>query len=283
MAWRWGALLGGCLAVGCAHGSASRKTTPSSCAPNELPLRIIARRGKPWRLFVDAELRGEQVLFLFDTASAKTYLRHPLDGPKLDAASATVRLGCVDRVLDGRPVRPLEPEAGRRVLGTVGADALGDRVTELDLRPGKGVLRTHAEVPAEARGWPSAPLVRVAGVPVTEATVDGQPARMLLDTGTEETILLDPHAAELGPGRIVHTTDVFGETLELVRGEATLAWGEAQPRKTRLWRTRAFGAFEQQAQQIGGAQGILGLASFGARRVVLDLVGGRVWIEPLPP
>jgi hypothetical protein len=162
------------------------------------------------------------------------------------------------------------------VLGALGADAVLSRPTELDLRVGR--LRQLPSVSPEIAAWPSVAVESVKGVLLTRAEVDGKPMRLLVDTGTDTLLLLADAPAT---GTTVPTHDAFGHAMQLVWGSAHLAWG---PRKGRVptWFTRSHPAFERHAQEVGGADGILGLAAMGNRRLVFDAPHDRLYLEPQP-
>jgi hypothetical protein len=231
------------------------------------------------RVFVDVTKDDAGALFLCDTGAASTHLMHALDGPRHTARAGTIRLGCEARVLDSSPQIPLDRFAGRDVIGILGADAVTSRLTELDLQA--GTLRFHDRLPDDVVNWPAVPLELVNGVLLTRAKVDGRPARLLLDTGTDAVLLLTETP---GLGQVVTTTDVFGNALHLVWSSAQLEWDRDEVRKVPAWRTRAHPAFERHARELGGADGILGLSAMGSRRLVFDLAHARLlvspWLEP---
>ena len=76
------------------------------------------------------------------------------------------------------------------------------------------------------------------------------------------------------------THDVFAQPIELVWGSAQLEWDGGAERKVPTWRTRSHPAFERHARELGGADGILGLAAMGNRRLVFDVASARLYLEP---
>lgn len=270
------------VAMGCARSPTPvTPVAPASraCVPRETQLRVVSFDGLAHRAYVQVDHDGATGLFLLDTGAARSHFRHDLAIDRVLPARG-VRVGCDERWLESRASRPLPPWSGVSVIGTLGADALAlsRGVAEIDLARGR--VRTMTALPAEVRDWPSAPLTMSGGVPLTEASIDGARVRLLLDTGTEQTTLVVPAGDDLGVGKIVRTSDAFGNPIALTEVVASVAWGDDLPARSSVYRTSHFPAFEELANDAGGANGILGLASFGLRRVVLDVAGGRVWLEP---
>lgn len=278
----WGALCA-TLSIGtaaCARTPPPVAVSAPHCVPRETNLRIVSHDGLAHRAYVQVDRDGVAGLFLFDTGAARSHFRHDLAIDRVLPARG-VRVGCDERWLESRASRALPPDRGVAVIGTLGADvlALSQGIAEIDLA--RGHLRTMTALPREARAWPSAPLVMSHGVPLTDATIDGQLVRLLLDTGTEQTTLMVTADSDLGEGKIVRTSDAFGNPILLTEAVASVAWGDDLPARSPVYRTAHFPAFEEHATDAGGADGILGLASFGLRRVILDVAGGRVWLEPV--
>jgi hypothetical protein len=248
---------------------------PRACNPAELPLRVFWFEQRADRAFVPVVKDGAAALFMLDTGAAITHLVHGLALPPFLPSAGVVALGCQPRTLDSWRQRPVDGVDGLEVIGSVGADVFLGAPTELDLR--RGVLRFHDRLPAETSTWPSVPFDVKDGVMVISAEVDGYPVRLLFDTGTNDLTLL---TAGIDDRAGVASTDVFGNKLRLVWGSASLVWGSSAPRIVTAWRTRSFPAFEQQARTWGGTHGLLGLSSFGARRLVVDGKRGRIYLGP---
>ena len=238
-------------------------------------LHVERHRGLPVRAYVDVTKDGVPAMFLFDTGAATTRLIHGLGGPPVVPDAGVVRLGCSFVLnLPSGAVRALPPAKGLDVVGLLGADILVQRPTEVDLHT--DTMRDYERLPDEVAAWPTVPVELIDGVLVTRATVDGRSMRLLIDTGTDTLLLLTDTP---GAGDVVTTTDSFGSSLSLVWGSAMLEWEGPKPRRVPAWRTRAHPAFERHAAQCG-AEGILGLAPMGNRRLVFDVAHARLYLEP---
>lgn len=245
------------------------------CDANVLQLRVDRHEGLPVRAFVDVTKDGAPATFLFDTGAARTHVSHSLDDRQIRTNASTVRLGCSDRTLESWPHAAQKHSAGLDVIGVLGADAVMAWPTELDLRADRLIVRDR--VPEDVARWPTVPLEVSHGVALTRARVDGRAVRLLFDTGTDTLLLLtdDP-----GTGTVVMTHDVFAKPIEMVWGSAQLEWDSSEARKVPAWRTRSHPAFERHARELGGADGILGIAAMGNRRLVVDAENGRLFVEP---
>ena len=254
---------------------AAAAPAPAPCTADVLRLRVDRDEGLPVRAFVDVTKDGAPATFLFDTGAARSHLAHSLDDRSYRHDAGTVRLGCSDRTLDSWPHAAQRKSGGLDVIGVLGADAVVGHPTELDLRSDR--LIVHDRIPDDVAAWPTVPLEVARGVLLTRARVDGRPVRLLFDTGTDTLLLLtdDP-----GTGKVVKTHDVFAQPIELVWGSAQLEWDGNEARNVRAWRTHSHPAFERHARSLGGAEGILGIAAMGNRRLVVDAAHGRLYVEP---
>jgi hypothetical protein len=119
---------------------------------------------------------------------------------------------------------------------------------------------------AEAAGWPSAPFDAVRDLALAHVALDGQPVRLMLDTGSPDVLWLGQQPT---PGDSeVDTTDAEGNPIKMYYGQATLtlgAWTGVVP----VFRVPSFPYFEQTVRDLGGnIQGLLGLSALGRAFVV---------------
>ena len=165
------------------------------------------------------------------------------------------------------------------VIGTLGGDLFADHVVEVDLRK-KRLIRYAANAPpAVPPTWPSLVIEVVRGIPLARAVVDGKPVRLIVDTGAWNLQLLDRDAEVPADARSVR--DVFGNAVQFASGQALLRLGDMAERQVSVSRTRAFPAFERQAAELGGGiDGLLGLSSLGASRILFDFPNGAIRLAP---
>jgi hypothetical protein len=199
-----------------------------------------------------------------------------LDGPPLAPNAGTVIFGGRPHRLDSWRTRPVPGVQGLDVIGIVGADAFLGAPTELDVRRGR--LVRHSRLPDEVRTWPAVPVAVKDGVLVTRARVNGYDLRLLLDTGSEDTIVM---SGDVDEQRGALTTDALGNPIRLVTTRAWLAWERPAASALPVMWTRSFPAFEEEVATWGGMGGVLGMSALGRRRLVFDAAHGRVYVEPV--
>ena len=247
---------------------------PEVCHDESIPLVIERRAGHAVRFYVRVDGEGGPGLMLLDTGTARSHLTSPMGGRTVPHAG-TVRVGCRTETMDGWAERPLEPFGGLPVLGSLGADLVMKGTTELDLRSGR-LIRWGRQLPDVMRAWPQVALGTKDGMPVTRAVIDGNALELLVDTGSEDSILM---TLELDDRHATVTTDALGNSLRLVSMTSSLLWGAA-PHDVRVSWTRSFPAFQRLVQSWGGTAGLLGVTSLGERRIVFDASDRRLYLEP---
>jgi hypothetical protein len=229
-----------------------------ACTASDVPLIET-----PQRLHVAVTHAGAPALLLVDTGSSTTFLHEPLGSPDPVPHAGAIELGCDTLELDGRPVAPEDPVGGVPTIGTFGVDRLLPGPTTVDLA--RAVIEHVA--PADAATWPHASYDVVRGLVLAHVSLDGQPVRLMVDTGSPATLWLGQPAQ---PGDVeVDTTDAEGNLVRLYAGTATLAIGDSTATIDVL-RAPSFPYFEQTVAALGGnVAGLLGLSSLG-RGFVLD-------------
>jgi hypothetical protein len=226
--------------------------------------------GSTDRLHVQIEYNGAPAVLLLDTGSPTTFFQEPLGSPDPVANAATFQIGCDAVVVDGRPEAPEGSVNGMPSVGTFGVDRLLAATSEIDLVDER---LSYANV-AGTTGWMTAPYDVVSGLVLPHVALDGQPMRLMLDTGSQDTLWLGQAAQ---PGDVaVDTTDAQGNVVHLFAGTAMLTIGNMQ-RTIPVLRAPSFPYLEQTVAALGGdVQGLLGLSSLGDA-FVLD---GMLHVEP---
>lgn len=256
---------------------------PRSCDDAHPPILLQRDQGGlPIRIFAPVEYAGRAELLLFDTGAARTHLAHGLAGQEVIKSAGHLLLGCTSLVVDSWRRRRVPGIDGHPyAVGTLGTDAILATATELDLEAGRWIRYDDGAIPPDAEAWPLVPLEIVRGIPLARVVVDERPLRLMVATGTSDTLLLDERVA--GAPNASVTTDAFGNRVELVRDVAVLRWPGMQPERVPVWRTRSHPAFERHVVELGGGiDGILGLSAFGSRRVLIDPKRQTMRLSPPP-
>jgi len=233
------------------------------------------------RLYVEAELDAKRVAFIFDTGSATTFLERPIGTPDPTRHAADILIGTCSVAVDGRPY-PIDEVTGGGlgVVGTLGADTLlGAKATELDLAGMRIVRSVKVPLDPDIMSWPTVRIDIVRGHLLAHVVVDGQPLRLMVDTGS-------PHLLWVGrngePGdEEVRSSDATGNPLTLYLGTATVQLGEGSSERAPILRAPSFPYFEETVRQLGGnVAGLVGLSALGRRRIVVDRAARVLRVRP---
>jgi hypothetical protein len=241
-------------------------TPVEDCKPTSLTVH------KDDRGFVDrlhARLTAfddDQGFFLVDTGSQKSFAVTSSYEPPISTPTV---LACKPMMLPVVERAPGTTPTGAVQRGILGADLLVfDSIYDLDLRagtlawypaPAAGLGAGAVHVPIEWRdGW-----LVASGV-----VVDGQPVKLILDTGSPYVFMMSKQAR--ADEVRVDDTDGTGASITywLADGDVALP-GRAAVRQP-VDRADAFPTLETVIAQLGGdIQGLLGLAALGDRRIVI--------------
>ncbi len=251
------------FAIGCSSHPAAPQPDVPSCDGQTIPLIAM-----PGRLHVAVD-DGAAVL-LVDTGSSTTFLQEPLGSPDPVPNAGTIALGCRMLAVDGRPEAADTPVNGVPSIGTLGTDVLRGGPSELDLAGAELVLHPDGVPFPEAAGWPTVPFDLADGLVLPHVALDGTPVRLMLDTGSGDTLWLGQQPE---PGDVeIDTTDAEGNVVKLYQGTVELtigAWQGTVP----VLRAPSFPYLEQTVATLGGnIAGLLGLSSLG-KAVVIDIDG----------
>lgn len=259
--------------------AASQHAPPDPAACTDAPLDLLATRwqGAPTALYVPATWDDAAVALHLDSASAYTVLFVEGEPAGWVDDAGTVTVGCDTLTLPGyRGLGQLPDVRGRAVVGMAGADWLLRSPVDLDIRGAE--LRRFATAPAT---WETAPWVTydlVGGEMLVDATFDGRPVRLVVDTGAAHAVWLG-EAPE--PGDVeVTTEDALGDPLTVWQGSAEIGLaGEAW--EATMLRAERFPVLEAVSAQLGvPLDGLLGLSAFPGGRIYLDPASQRLYLPP---
>jgi hypothetical protein len=194
-------------------------------------------------------------------------LQEPLGSTDPQPNAGSVELGCETLELIGRPESPFPPVGDVPVIGTFGDDRLSAGPSKLDVANAVAEFHAPGDHFAEAASWPATQLAWPAGYAVVDATLDGTPLQLQLDTGAFDTVWVG-QAAQPGDTE-VQTTDAYGDPITLYIGHATLTIGTWSG-TIEIARAPSFPSFTQTWQQLdANVVGLFGLSSLGSA-IVLD-------------
>jgi hypothetical protein len=278
----------GCLAFSVSFfgGAGSAQAAPlappslagASTCEGGVPLRMkYDAHGVPERIYVVGELEGEKVALWFDTGADESHLDHGLTGPEV-GQSKEVAFGGKKRVLRSWRRQQWEGIDGLKCVGAIGTDEVLGGATEIDLKRGCLTKRQSGQFPADAGTWSSMAIDIVNNRIVTNATINGAPWRLMVDTGVYDTIVISPDRTDFGPDRFT-VGDVLGTQVFFAREPALFSWQGSSPRQIPTWATSRFSTFDMLA--LGPSiRGMLGLTTIGKRRFVVDSEMKRMLVEP---
>ncbi len=235
---------------------------------DEIALTRSPSTGHPSALYVPVEVAGSWGLLHLDSASARTVLFAPEASGWIEEYR-WASLGCHERILPGVSGLGSMPDVdGQPVLGMAGADLLLEEPVLLDVA--RGILLRSPRDPSVAAGTLDVPHTIALGLYVVEATFDGAPVRLILDTGAGHTLWLSDRAR---PGEVdVVTQDALGQPLVLRQSTVTLGLGGAS-KQVPLVRTAKFGIVEELSKKMGiQLDGLVGLSAL--RMVWADSASG---------
>jgi hypothetical protein len=258
-------------------GSVADMASDAGCVLGSVPLLVDSDGSVASRLHVAVEHAGAPAAMLLDTGSGTTFLQEPLGSPDPVPHAGVIQLGCRSLTLDGRPEVPDDPVQGVPSIGTIGADLFLSGPSQIDIGGARLLLQERGSTIAGTAGWPGAPFDDVSGLVLAHVSLDGNPVRLMVDTGS-------PHVLWLGqapqPGDVpVDTSDAQGNVVHLYYGTAVLSVGGTD-RTVPVLRAPSFPYFEGTVKALGGnVQGLLGLSAVGAG-IVFDPDAGVIRIAP---
>lgn len=229
------------------------------------------------RLYVPARFEQQDVLLMFDTGAAQSFINLGTDAEPWIPQAGVVEIADFPFEMAGRNFER-HTAHGKQVAGTLGTDFLMLGPSDLDLRCGRlSVYLQGAQAPGAS--WPVLGFDNVMGHVVTPVQVDQQSLRLILDTGAQHTLLL---GADGEPGdTLVETTDAVGNVLQLYLGQAELILGSDPPRTIHVLRAPSFPYLEETVKILGGnIQGLLGLSSLTGRSILVDGSSSELRLEP---
>jgi hypothetical protein len=270
---------GGAGAGGTGTGQEPQGGSGGDCAVNPAPMFVAANFGVASRLHVPVDRQGEAVALLFDTGSALSFFFLGQRGPTYVEHSGDVGLGCDIVPMAGRNFDLDEPVNGLSVVGILGADYLLGGVSQIDTATATLTRRIPAELPAEQAEWPAQSFDDVQGHIIVPVKLDGEPVRLMFDTGSPEILWLGEEAQ---PGDVpVTTTDAKGNELTLYLGQVMLEIAGEPPVMVPVMRAPSFPYFEQTVAQLGGnIHGLLGLSALRGRSLVVDPNESELHLSP---
>lgn len=191
-----------------------------------------------------------------------------------DAGSVT--LACETLELTGFPQAPLEPVAGRPVVGTIGDDMLLAQPAWLDLAGEQLVFHAPGDPFAQAVGWPATSMTRPYGyIRVEDVSFDGKPVKLLLDTGSPDCLWLGEEPAE-GDVEIMGV-DALGQPVVMYVSQVTVSIG-TWSKTVQVFKVPSFPYFQPLAT-AAGVQGLFGVSAF-PDGVVFDTDAMKVRVAP---
>ena len=276
-----------------ATGSSTSATTTSSssggdgggggaptCPVNTIELIVSSQGGVPDRFHAHVRFQGQDAALLFDTGSALTFLFIDDPDPVWEPDYGTIELGCDTVPVPGRGGLADHGEVdGLPVIGILGVDYVAAGTSLIDHDADQIVRHPSGTVLPETAGWSELPFDDVEGHMIAPVELDGEPLRLMFDTGA-------PHILWLGeqgqPGdQEVQTSDAKGNILTLYYGDVLLEMAGEPEKTVPVLRAPSFPYFEMTVASLGGnIHGLLGLSALDGRRFVIDGATDSILIEP---
>ncbi len=240
----------------------------ASCVLATVPLLLDTSSGALTRIHVPVTFEGAAHAMLLDTGSNATFLDEPLGSPDPVPDAGEVAIGCETRTLIGRPVVPEDPFQGLTNVGTVGVDLLLKGPSKIDFTASVATLHASGAPFPETAAWPNAPFDLDEGLVLPHVSLDGMPVRLMLDTGSPDTLWL---GQQPNPGdQEIDTTDAEGNPVKLYLGTVDVTIG-TKTLTVPVYRVPSFPYLEKTIQDLGGnIQGLLGLSALGSSGFVID-------------
>jgi hypothetical protein len=246
-------------------GGAAESPSPSP-PPEECPLEetimLTSQQydGETIALYAPVEVEATPGLFHVDTASLVTFLLAPDAGLWVEDY-AKGSLGCRERSFPGRGGLGSLPDVdGLPVLGVAGADLFLQEPVLLDVE-GARFIRNPSDLALVAEGT-DLPYEVVGGVYVVDAMFDGEPVRLILDTGAGHSVWVNETPR---PGEVELTTvDSLGNPLTVYQSTVELAVG-GEVLEVTLLRAPVFDVVAALSEAMGvHIDGLIGLSALNA-------------------
>ncbi|HEY0394210.1 MAG TPA: retropepsin-like aspartic protease [Candidatus Elarobacter sp.] len=234
------------------------------------------------RVLVQGRVGRRDLWFHLDTGSAglvlSTSAARSLGFPAVAGGTVTADLDVGTLHAQAAVFRTIDyavRDAGYDVSGIIGAPFFRSNVVTLDFRTRHVIVYPRGFPPAAFAGAP-APLVIERGIPHVRVTWGGEPARLLLDTGSQYTFLFPARAARMAQVRPVPGVDF--NPLPLAVGEAPTRIREFTVPPIRIADTelRLAGALvpDDVPPRLRGDDGIFGRDACRAFSITLDYAHG---------
>lgn len=267
-----------------------RTDAPSSapCAVNRTPIILTTPAGPGSEeiggMTVLARRDGTTGALAIDTGSSLTFLYLGKSGPEYIPLAGHVTIGCEHFDLPGRNFEADPPEPGESrpapIIGVLGADFLTTALTDFD-PANLTITRYHEGSPpdTDTAAWTVVPYDNVMDHILIRITVDGQPRRLMWDTGSPHILLV---GEEGRPGdRQSQAQDAIGGRFPMYQGTASISLGQGAAFRKPVLRAPRFPYFEGTVEALGGnLDGLAGQSLFGRRRIIVDPRAGVLRIAP---
>ncbi len=240
-----------------------------------LPLRVERYDGWPTSMYLEVTSGGQRGVLHVDTASPYTVLvSEGDDGFVFDAA--TIEIGCQQRRVAtySGAFGALPDVDGLPVLGSAGIDLFSEAPTLLNVVDGLLITNPNDNEQAAVRDAVEVQHEWAQDVVVLQASFDGAPKRLILDTGSAHSVWLGEARRD---GDIEHVTeDYLGRPLTVYEGTVELGLG-GHTFTLPILRAPTFPILEDWRERLGGdLDGLLGLSAIDA--LLIDKHAGTLRI-----